>query len=133
MTINKVYSKNILNTFLRRLSKKIFIYFYDLNPKFFKAVISKINLIFNIKEIEILNNEYLILFGYLDSNNINSLTDELDLLDIGEFEIAEYIEKNNIIELLEKSKYVPPSIINNLNYKAIYVNKDERIIQSYLN
>lgn len=114
---------------LSSLSHEVYLLFYDLDSELFDGIKQKLSVYLNSIETEIIKInkiESLIVFCYLNSNKLQMLVDGLDSLDIGEFEISEYRDKQETIALL-RSK----SINHKKDCKLIYVNKDERVIQLY--
>lgn len=128
--VNKLkYSKNNLLKFISLFDRKIYLLFLDLNKENFDNSVSRLNKILEIVEkeiIEVHKEKYLVIFGYLNFQKLQALVDEIDSMDISEFEMSEYQGKQEIIKL-----FLSHSNKNEKTCKSIYVNKDEMIIQYY--
>lgn len=127
------YSKTKLLEYLKLFNSDIYLYFYDLEISKFGEVINKFNkLISNISNYELKNEKYktLLICGKLINNQVSDIVDELDNLDIGEFEIMEVKDNSSmLINNLNEKEFL--SLIKEKVLKSIYLNKDEKIIQIY--
>lgn len=127
------YSKIKLLEYLKLFNSDVYLYFYDLEISKFGGVTSKFNkLISNISNYELKNEKYktLLIGGKLINNQVSDIVDELDNLDIGEFEIMEVKENSAmLINNLNEKEFL--SLIKEKVLKSIYLNKDEKIIQIY--
>ncbi len=122
------YSKKNLLKYLNVLDKKIYLFFYDLKCEKFADTIYKLSRYLNIIEvrnIEVHNERCLMVFSYKNYQGLEDLVAEIDTMDIGELDISEYSNNQEVIG----TTYA--SFTDNNHYKKIYVNKDEMIIQLY--
>lgn len=127
------YSKIKLLEYLKLFNSDVYLYFYDLEISKFGEVTNKFNkLISNISNYELKNEKYktLLIGGKLINNQVSDIVDELDNLDIGEFEIMEVKDNSAmLINNLNEKEFL--SLIKEKVLKSIYLNKDEKIIQIY--
>lgn len=127
------YSKIKLLEYLKLFNSDVYLYFYDLEISKFGEVTNKFNkLISNISNYELKNEKYktLLICGKLIKNQVSDIVDELDNLDIGEFEIMEVKDNSYmLINNLNEKEFL--SLIKEKVLKSIYLNKDEKIIQIY--
>lgn len=127
------YSKIKLLEYLKLFNSYVYLYFYDLEISKFGEVTNKFNkLISNISSYELKNEKYktLLICGKLINNQVSDIVDELDNLDIGEFEIMEVKDNSSMrINNLNEKEFL--SLIKEEVLKSIYLNKDEKIIQIY--
>lgn len=123
------YSKENLLQYVKALAQKVYLFFYDLNFENFDDAIYRLSNCLDIIETKIIkvrNESCLTIFGYLKSQKLQSLVTELDVMDIGEIDMSEYQDNQEVINS------GCPHIDTASNFcKKIYVNKDERIIQLY--
>lgn len=123
------YSKENLLQYVNALAQKIYLFFYDLNFENFDDAIYRLSNCLDIIETKIIkvrNESCLAIFGYLKIQKLQSLVTELDIMDIGEIDMSEYQDNQEVINS------VSPHIDTVNNFcKKIYVNKDEKIIQLY--
>ena len=124
------YSKEILLNLIKLFNNRIYVLFYDLDYIYFRDVtnrLSKYMKLIETKIIKVGKENCLVLFGYLDIQKLGEFTLELDRMDIGEFDISEYSNKQEEIKV-----YDTPHRISGKNFsRKVYVNKDEKIIQLY--
>lgn len=120
------YSTKNLFEFVSLLNKNTYLFFLDLEIKYFDGLLNQLNALFNIVEtrtIKIHDEICLVIIGSLNYQELQRLINKLDSMDIGEFEISEYHNKKKISKLKYSQIYK--------SNKSIYVNKDEKIIQLY--
>lgn len=120
------YSTKNLFEFVSLLNKNTYLFFLDLEIKYFDGLLNQLNALFNIVEtrtIKIHDEICLVIIGLLNYQELQRLINKLDSMDIGEFEISEYHNKKEISKLKYSQIYK--------SNKSIYVNKDEKIIQLY--
>ncbi len=120
------YSTKNLFDFISLLNKNIYLFFLDLEIKYFDELLNQLNALFNIAEtrtIKIHDEICLVIIGSLNYQELQRLINKLDSMDIGEFEISEYHNEKEISKLKYSQIYK--------SNKSIYVNKDEKIIQLY--
>ncbi len=123
------YSKKNLLQYVNVLDKKICLFFYDLNCEKFNDTIYKLSKYLNIIEvrnIEVHNESCLMVISYLNFQDLEDLVAEIDSMDIGELDISEYPDNQEVTN----STYASFDTDNHY-HKKIYVNKDEMIIQLY--
>ena len=112
------------------LDNNIYLFFYDLDYLSFCDMEKKLSNYMNIAEtrmIKIGRENYFLIFGCLYIQKIEELIMELDSMDIGEFEIAEYSNKQGVINSFNSFNKTKDKNFS----RQIYINKDERIIQIY--
>ena len=123
------YSKQTLFGFVELLCKSVYLLFYDLDFTGFNDASEKLSNcleFIDAKTIRIGKENCLLVFGYLNIQELENLIQILDSMDIGEFEVSEFDSKQEVINALYQNRNR-----NNNSSKSIYVNKDERIIQLY--
>ena len=125
------YSKEELLKYFKFLNEDIYIFFYDLDNTLFDRVATDFSrLISDAKNIRLdsIKGHKLVVLGKINFKLINELIDELDNLDIGEFEIAEF-NNRELANLTNEAKFL--SFAKDIVVKSIYINKDEQVIQAY--
>ena len=128
MKISKYTKENLLR-YIKCLNQKVYLFFYDLECENFDAVICKLSNYLDIKETKIVKYQKrscLAIFSCLKHQKIQYLIDEMNSMDIAEFDISEYQESQEFI----KSICQNIGKVENSN-KSIYVNKDEGVMQLY--
>ena len=128
MKISKYTKENLLR-YIKCLNQKVYLFFYDLECENFDDVICKLSNYLDIKETKIVKYQKrscLAIFSCLKHQKIQYLIDEMNSMDIAEFDISEYQESQEFI----KSICQNIGKVENSN-KSIYVNKDEGVMQLY--
>ena len=123
------YSKENLLQYVNSLARKVYLFFYDLGYENFDDTINNLRNCLDIIETKIFQirkESYLAIYGYLKFPKLKSLVMELDLIDISEILISEYQDNEEVIN----SAFPRNGTAHNY-CKQIYVNKDEKIIQTY--
>ena len=123
------YTKENLLRYIKCLNQKVYLFFYDLECENFDDVICKLSNYLDIKETKIVKYQKrscLAIFSCLKHQKIQYLIDEMNSMDIAEFDISEYQESQEFI----KSICQNIGKVENSN-KSIYVNKDEGVMQLY--
>lgn len=123
------YSQENLFKFVGLLRNRIYLIFYDLEDINFHAATNILSNYIKIIKTKVGKNgrtNCLIVFAVLDTSKLEALLSLLDSMDIGEFEIGEYQNKQEKIDI-----DLLHSIAGEVSAKKIYVNKDERGIQLY--
>lgn len=124
------YSKENLLKFIKLFENRVYLLFYDLDYICFHDTTNKLSFYMesiDTKTIKIGRENCLVIFGCLNICKLKELILELDHMDISEFDISEYPNKQedfNVFDTMHNSADKKLS-------RGVYVNKDERIIQLY--
>lgn len=124
------YSEEKLLKFIQLFENRVYLLFYDLDCICFRDTTNRLSLYMEIietKTIKLGRENCLVIFGCLNICKLKELISELDCMDISEFDISEYSNKQEDFNVLDTRH---SSAVEKLS-RVVYVNKDERIIQLY--
>lgn len=122
------YSKEKLLKFIKLLDSKVYLFFYDSDCENLSETTNKLSDYMEItgtKIVRVGKTDCAAVFGCLNDAKLEEFVSCLDSMDIGEFDVSEY-QKHIDINAPENSFDE-----EDREFKKIYVNKDEKIIQLY--